>query len=61
MKKLILAVVLLVTTITNGQNSLFDNISEEAQYQEYLRVWDEDGDGFYKISDKRYVLKFEKE
>jgi len=61
MKKIILALAFLVTTVTIAQNSLFNSISEDDQYQEYLKVWDEDGDGFYKISDKRYVTKFKKE
>ena len=57
MKKIILAVALLVTTITVAQNSLFSNISTTDQYQEYS-AYDEDGDGVYEISNRRFLVKF---
>ncbi|NQY29618.1 MAG: hypothetical protein HRT69_09110 [Flavobacteriaceae bacterium] len=58
MKKLILAVVLLVTTITKGQNSLFSTISTTDQYEYYSSVWDEEEDGTYAITDKG-IAEFE--
>ncbi len=58
MKKIILSVVLFVTTITFSQNNLFSTISTTAQYDEYWGAYDQDGDGVYKISNKRFIVKF---
>ncbi|PHR71363.1 MAG: hypothetical protein COA67_06565 [Lutibacter sp.] len=60
MKKIILSVVLLfVATITQAQNSLFNNISTTDQYDEYWSIQDPDGDGNYLIKEKRFIVKFE--
>lgn len=62
MKKTILAVaLLLVATITQAQNSLFTNISTTEQYQEYWTVYDENGDGVYTVTDKRFPVSFQTE
>ncbi|WP_055434641.1 hypothetical protein [Lacinutrix algicola] len=61
MKKTILAVLLLVTTVTIAQNNLFSNISTTAKYTEYLTAYDEKGDGVYKITDKRFPVSFQTE
>ena len=58
MKKIILAIVLLVTTVTIAQNNLFSNISTTEQYTEYLTAYDEKGDGVYKVTDKRFPVSF---
>lgn len=58
MKQIIIAFTFMVTVVTVAQNSLFDNISITDQYQEYFSVYDEDGDGIYKIANKRYLVKF---
>ncbi|WP_452230008.1 hypothetical protein [Lacinutrix sp. MEBiC02404] len=62
MKKTILAVaLLLVAIITQAQNSLFTNISTTDQYQEYWTVYDENGDGVYTVTDKRFPVSFQTE
>ena len=58
MKKIILAIALLVTTVTIAQNNLFSNISNTDHYQEYKSVTDADGDGLYDIIDRGSVVKF---
>jgi len=58
MKKIILAVVLLITTVTIAQNNLFSNISTTDQYTEYRSVVDNDNDGVYEIRDRQFVVKF---
>jgi len=58
MKKLILGIALLVSTVTIAQNSLFKNISTTDQYTEYRSVVDTDNDGVYEIGDRQFVVKF---
>ena len=58
MKKTILAIALLVTTVAIAQNNLFSNISTTDHYQEYKSVTDADGDGLYDITDRGSVVKF---
>ena len=58
MKKLILGVALLVSTVTIAQESLFSNISTSDQYTQYRSVVDNDNDGVYEIGDRHYVIKF---
>lgn len=58
MKKTILAIALLVTTVTIAQNNLFNNISTTDYYQEYKSLVDTDGDGVYDITDRGSVVKF---
>ncbi|WP_397363600.1 hypothetical protein [Olleya sp. R77988] len=58
MKKTILVIVLLVSTVTIAQNNLFSNISTTDHYQEYKSVIDADGDGLYDITDRGSVVKF---
>ena len=60
MKQLILAVVLLITTATQAQNSLFDNISETDVYNVYLKV-SKTGNGAYKAEQRGTPVKFKKE
>ena len=60
MKQLILAVVLLITTATQAQNSLFDNISETDVYNVYLKV-SKTGNGTYKAEQRGTPVKFKKE
>lgn len=59
---MILAVTLLIATITIAQNSLFSNISTTDQYEKYTTVYDKEGDGIYeKISNfgsKPTLVKF---
>lgn len=59
MKNLILVLVFFISTLTVAQNSLFSNISTTDQYQKYNKVQDSNNDGFYEISDKSYLVKFE--
>lgn len=61
MKKLILALTLLVTTVAFSQNNLFENISATHQYSEYSSVKDTDGDGKFVIKNKYAIVKFHKE
>ena len=58
MKKLMLGVALLVSTVTIAQNSLFSNISTTNQYTGYRSVVDSDNDGVYEIRDRQFVVKF---
>ena len=60
MKQLFLAVVLLITTGLQAQNSLFDNISEEDQYNVY-RMFTESEKGFFKSKTRVSPIKFKKE
>ncbi|WP_452218540.1 hypothetical protein [Lacinutrix undariae] len=60
MKKIIVSVVLLlVATISQAQNSLFNNISTTEQYQEYWSVYDENGE--YTATKKRFLVTFQTE
>lgn len=59
-KQLILAVILLITTITQAQKSLFDNISEENQYHVY-RMFTESEEGFFTSKTRLDPVKFKKE
>ena len=61
MKKTILAIALLVTTVTIAQNNLFSNISTTDHYQEYKSLTDPDGDGLYDITERGSVVKFKLE
>ena len=62
MKKIIVSIVLvLIATITQAQNSLFNNISTTDQYQEYWSVYDEKGDGVYTATQKRFLVTFQTE
>ncbi len=58
MKKIMLGVALLVSTVTIAQKSLFNNISTKDQYTEYRSVVDIDKDGVYEIRDRQFVVKF---
>ena len=58
MKKLMLGVALLVSTVTIAQKSLFSNISTTDQYTGYRSVIDSDNDGVYEIRDRLFVVKF---
>jgi hypothetical protein len=61
MRKLLLGVALLTSTITIAQNSLFSNVSTTDTYEKYVTVYDKDGDGIYeKISNfgKPSLVKF---
>ena len=58
MKKIILAVIVLITTVTIAQNNLFSNISTTDQYTEYRSVVDNDNDGIYEIKNRQFVVKF---
>ena len=58
MKNIFIAIVLLFTTITNAQKSLFSNISTTDYYQEYKSLVDTDKDGVYDITDRGSVVKF---
>ena len=58
MRKIIITIAFLATNFINAQNSLFNNISTTDLYQEYYGVYDQDKDGFYKITNKRYLVKF---
>lgn len=59
MKKIILSLVFLFTiSITQAQNSLFDNISTTDQYYRFFLVQDKDGDGIHEISDRDLIVKF---
>lgn len=60
MKQLILAIVLLITTGTQAQKSLFENISEEDTYNLYTKV-SKNGNGTYKAEKKASAVKFKKE
>ena len=65
MKKTILFITLFITAITVAQNSLFDNISTTDQYEQYVIVQDDDGDGVYERTgnysgSKPTLVKFEK-
>ncbi len=60
MKRIILAVVLLIAAATQAQNSLFDNISENDVYNLYLKV-SKAGNGTYKAEEKGTSVKFKKE
>ena len=59
MKKIIIAFVLMATTITVAQNSLFKSISTTDQYTGYTSVLDTDNDGVYVIANRQFVVKFE--
>lgn len=59
MKKRILGIALFITTMVSAQGSLFENISTTDSYDEYWAVYDEDGDGFYKTGEQRFIVKFE--
>ena len=56
-KQIILAVVLLITTITQAQNSFFNNISEENQYNTYT-LFSESEIGYFKSKTKNDAVKF---
>jgi len=58
MRKLILGVVLLISTVSIAQKSLFTNISTTDQYYRYFYVQDADGDGVYEIKDRDLIVKF---
>lgn len=58
MKKLILGVALLISTVTIAQNSLFSNVSTTDQYTGYRSVVDSDNDGVYEIRNRQFVVKF---
>ena len=60
MKKIILAVVLLVTTVLQAQKSFFENISEEDTYNLYTKV-SKNGNGTYKAEKRESAVKFKKE
>ena len=60
MKQLILAVVLLITTGTQAQNSFFDNISETDVYNVYIKM-SKAGNGTYKAEERGTPVKFKKE
>ncbi|WBX72415.1 hypothetical protein [Tenacibaculum retecalamus] len=60
MKKLILGALLLLTTVTIAQNSLFNNISEETQYRWYSTIY-EYKQGFFKSRLAPGFVKFKKE
>lgn len=60
MKQLILAVVLLITTVTQAQNSFFENISETDTYNVYSEI-SKNGDGTFKATKKHEAVKFKKE
>lgn len=60
MKKLILALLVLVTTGVTAQKSLFDNISTTDSYDEYWDVQSREG-GTCLIRKKRFIVKFETE
>ncbi len=61
MKKTILTLTLLITTLAFSQNSLFDNISTTNQYTEYSSVKASGRDGKYIIKNKYAIVKFYKE
>lgn len=61
MKKIILTLTLLITTIAFSQNNLFDNISTEHQYTEYSSVKASGRNGKYVIKNKYAIVKFHKE
>ena len=61
MKKIFLAIVLLVTTVTIAQNNLFSNISTTDQYTEYSSVKDSGEGGIYVIKNKYAIVKFQTE
>lgn len=58
MKRIILVITLLLTTIAIAQNNLFSNISTTDQYTEYYSARDKDGDGIYEIKERRFIVKF---
>lgn len=60
MKKTILTITLLVTVLTQAQNSFFDNISEEDQYNVF-RMFTESENGFFKSETRKDPVKFKKE
>ena len=60
MKKLILAVVLLITTATQAQKSFFENISENDVYNVYIKM-SKAGNGTYKAEERGTPVKFKKE
>lgn len=60
MKQLILAVALLITTLTQAQKSFFDNLSEKDVYNVYVKM-SKAGNGTYKAEEKGTSVKFKKE
>lgn len=59
MKKIILALAFLASTVAIAQESLFKSISTTDQYTGYRSVVDNDNDGVYEIGNRQYVVKFE--
>ncbi|SDR75551.1 hypothetical protein SAMN05216503_0765 [Polaribacter sp. KT25b] len=60
MKQIILAIVLLVATVTQAQKSFFDNISEDDIYNVYIKM-SKAGNGTYKAEERGTPVKFKKE